>query len=25
MNHLLECIDIWYEWSFGREDSNLFK
>jgi len=25
MNRWPECIDIWYEWSFGREDSNLFK
>jgi len=25
MNHWPECIDIWYESSFGRGDSRVFK
>jgi len=25
MNHWPQCIDIWYEWCFWREDSSLFK
>jgi len=25
MNHRPECINIWYESSFGRGDSTMFK